>query len=58
MINALNVNLLEMISIVSFDLWSRHFSVFLLSDLLKLFGIPLVFLSKSPFKLNIKIKVS
>ena len=33
-------------------------AVFLSSDPSKLFGVPLVFSSKSPFKLNIKIKVS
>ena len=33
-------------------------AVFTASDLSKLFGGPLVFLSESPFKLNIKIKGS
>ena len=33
-------------------------AVFSSSDLSKLFGVPLVFLSKPPFKLNIKIKGS
>ena len=102
MLNGLNADQLEIISIISFDLCNRHFScrdsllfralnfrfhrtitiawspgkclvssipqirslvtrfskmaVFSSSDLSKLFGVPLVFLSKSPFKLNIKIK--
>ena len=33
-------------------------AVFSSSDLSKLFGVPLVFLSKSPFKLNLEIKGS
>ena len=95
----LNADLLEIISIVSFDLCNGHFAssfadfysaevssssndycnlvtwqmlsyqyssnsyffkmaVYSSSDLSKLFGVPLVSLCKSPFKLNIEIKGS